>query len=140
MHGKGSRTRPLEPISKLHQVLLSLFIAREQNEAEIFDELHKQSGLEKLTLEDPANSDLSLNRKRKRFTRAATETAVVRQVLETRPRCPICHARLAPAFCSKDHRERKADGGTGSLKNLEFTHPYCQSGHKEKTVYEAKRI
>lgn len=138
VHGKGSRTRPLEAIVTLYRSLFACLLSGTAEESAILEDMHHQPGLGDLTLNDPARSD-GTQTKRKRFSKSVTEAAIVRQVLNTRARCSICKARLAPAFRSKDHSQRIQDGGTGNLDNLEFTHPYCNSGYKERLAYEAKQ-
>ena len=109
-----------------------------KDENEILDGLHKV-GLDKLTIEKEIVPEPSLTTKRRRFTKTVTNAAIIRQAVMSRQTCPECKARLAPAYRSEDHKTRQQDGGTGSIDNHDFTHPYCQSGHKEKAVYEARQ-
>lgn len=136
-HGKGSRTRPLDALLSLHR---SVFNSLENGITE-HDEIVKRilvcPGLEKLVVSPPPPP--SLQTTRKRFPKSVEAAALVRQVIETRARCPECGARLAPPFRSKDHRHRVEEGGTGSLGNLDYKHPYCNSGYKEKKIAEAAK-
>jgi len=129
-HGKGSRTRPLEALLALHRTVFSSLSDGITEEKEILQRILGSPGLEQLNINPSLPS--SMQTKRKRFSKSVEAAALVKQVLETRARCPICKATLAPPFRSKDHKTRVEDGGKGNLDNLEFTHPYCQSGYKEK--------
>src|ERR1039458_2262070 len=89
---------------------------------------------------DPKLTDLKLPKEkedgppRKRFSRSAVQTGVVEACLKSRNLCPECGARVPPFSRSKDHRVRVEDGGLGTADNLNFTHPYCNSGYKEKKL------
>jgi hypothetical protein len=86
---------------------------------------------------DPQLKDLkqelseSIPQTRRRFSKAIQAAGISRETLANRPRCQECGARLPPSARSKDHIEREEDGGTGSLDNLRFTHPFCNTGYKE---------
>jgi hypothetical protein len=134
-HGKGSRTRPLEALVSLHRTVFLTLKDGTVDDTAIVERILQQPGLEKLKIETPK----PMVTKRKKFTKKVTQAGVVQQILETRARCTECRARLAPPFRSKDHDNRIEDGGKGNLGNLNFTHPYCQSGPKEKRAHEAKQ-
>ena len=71
-------------------------------------------------------------------TRFSTEDKIavlLRQSLASELICPVCNARLYRKDRSHDHDKRLADGGRSSQSNLQLTHPYCNTGYKEKLVH-----
>jgi hypothetical protein len=40
---------------------------------------------------------------------------------------------------SNDHKTRLEEGGTSSLDNFQFTHPYCNTGYKERKAQDAAK-
>lgn len=126
-HIKGSRTRPLESAVAMYTRLFESIEAGALTDEEIVARLKQDERL--AALQDvPAVENTT---KRRKFSRSVQEAGVVRATLQNRERCPICQARLPPACRSKDHTVRVQDDGTGSLSNLQFTHPYCNTGYKE---------
>ncbi|MGH9467524.1 MAG: HNH endonuclease, partial [Terriglobales bacterium] len=126
-HIKGSRTRPLESAVAMYMRLFRSIEGGLSADAAIIENLRRDERLSGLQ-DIPAPENTT---RRRRFSRKVQEAGVVRTTLQNRERCPICRARLPPACRSKDHVMRKADDGTGSLENLQFTHPYCNTGYKE---------
>jgi hypothetical protein len=59
---------------------------------------------------------------------------VLRDLLKSSHICPICKGHVPKQSISIDHDERKVQGGTNITKNLQVTHPYCNTGFKEKTA------
>ena len=78
-------------------------------------------------------------RKRKSFPKSVQQAKVLSTTLETRALCEECGARLAPFSRSKDHDVPKGSGGDSDLENLRFTHPYCNSGYKQKNLHLAQK-
>jgi hypothetical protein len=70
--------------------------------------------------------------KGRKFTKDAEAAAFLAKTMEHEFRCDICGARLYRKAMSKDHKQRHEDGGDSRASNLEFTHPYCNTGFKEK--------
>ena len=65
---------------------------------------------------------------------------VIRKAIDSPVRCNICGARLHLKSISIDHDVRKEDGGAGNLENAQPTHPFCNTGYKErKTALAAKQ-
>jgi hypothetical protein len=128
-HAKGSRNRALESSIILHRTVIECLQNGTTNHLDIIAELAKKPELKSLKPQLPGDDDKPTPRK---FSKTVQAAAIVREVLETRPRCPICKARLPPYARSKDHKTRQENGGRGELENLQFTHPFCQSGYKER--------
>jgi len=135
-HSKGSRMRPVEAMLQMHRIIIGALQKGNSDDKKIVRKLKRDSQLQEL--KDVTNIPKD-DTKRKKFSKAVQDAAVVRSTLENRERCKICGSRLPPACRSKDHAERQADQGTGTLANLQFTHPYCNTGYKESQVAKAKK-
>lgn len=72
-----------------------------------------------------------------RFSAAQKAAAVIRTALE-RDICPECGGRLYIKDRSHDHNVRKEDGGLSVSANLNLTHPYCNTGYKEKRTHDER--
>lgn len=86
----------------------------------------RSDGFDYLTIEtlEPeltSNSDFNTNRKSAVF---------IKDTLESAPRCKICNGLIHVNSISIDHKERKEDGGKGTVDNGQITHPYCNTGYK----------
>jgi hypothetical protein len=66
----------------------------------------------------------------KEFSRETKASAFIRDAIPGCPVCKICGGYLPSRFNSIDHITRKADGGLGTLKNAQLTHPYCNTTYK----------
>jgi hypothetical protein len=73
----------------------------------------------------------------KKFSKAAVRAKLVSEVLETRARCAVCGARLPPSCRSKDHINKAEHDGIGSVDNLQFTHPFCNSARDKIEAVQA---
>lgn len=127
-HSKGSRTRSLESILIMYRLIFRSILSGEKLDEKIVNLLQS----------DPKLNDLKLpvivddGAPRRKFSRSAVAAGLVDEILKTRGRCTECGARLPPFSRSKDHIIREEDGGLGTAGNLHFTHPYCNTGYKEK--------
>jgi hypothetical protein len=133
-HSKGSRTRSVESLLLMYKTVMESLLSGNKTDVEIMSALLLQPNLKALgsstqTLEEDQP-------RRKKFSKAVQAAAIVKEVLNHRPRCPICGARIPPAARSKDHIQREEDGGLGGAENLRFTHPYCNSGKRESDIAE----
>lgn len=61
---------------------------------------------------------------------SAKSASFIRLALDTPQRCGICGAALHANSMSFDHRTRVREGGDNQSKNLQPTHPFCNSGVK----------
>ncbi|MEX2227674.1 MAG: DUF262 domain-containing protein [Dehalococcoidia bacterium] len=66
------------------------------------------------------------------FSKETKSQAFIRKAIDSPVRCNICGARLHLKSISIDHDLRKDDGGIGELDNAQPTHPFCNTGYKEK--------
>jgi hypothetical protein len=135
-HSKGSRTRPVEAMLQMHRIILASLQSGVRDDKKIISKLKRDRALE--GLKDVTNVPKD-DTKRKKFSKSVQDAAVLRSVLDNRERCKVCAARLPPSCRSKDHKQRKVDEGTGTLENLQFTHPYCNTGYKESAAIQAKK-
>ena len=132
-HTKGSRTRPLEAILQMYRIVFAA-VHRSEPESDIINQLQKDPTLSKAILSVvPVDGTEPI---RRRFSAVAVKTKLVDEVLNTRPRCSICGARLPPSYRSKDHIEKKENEGMGNAENLRFTHPYCN--HSRDSIEAAR--
>ncbi|HWY48272.1 MAG TPA: DUF262 domain-containing protein [Bryobacteraceae bacterium] len=127
-HSKGSRTRPVESMLQMHRIVLDCMVNGIRDDKAIVRKLKRDDKLE--GLKDVTNIPKD-DTKRKKFSKEVQAAAVLRSVLDNRERCKICVARLPPSCRSKDHKQRAVEQGVGTLENLQFTHPYCNTGYKE---------
>jgi hypothetical protein len=68
----------------------------------------------------------------KAYSSAMKAGIVMRTLLLKELVCPICRGKLPPQCLSFDHVQRLQDGGVSSVDNAQLTHPYCNTGVKEK--------
>lgn len=127
-HTMGSRMRSVDSLLSMYGIVLDSLLAGDKADENIIAKLHENPRLKSLKSPEPENPDAPV---RKRFSRAVQSAAIVREILQTRARCTECGARLPPSSRSKDHKMPIEEGGLGTLDNLQFTHPYCNSGYKE---------
>jgi hypothetical protein len=69
-----------------------------------------------------------------KFSAQVKSGLVVRELLGTAPKCAICDGLVPAQAMSVDHKQRLQNGGTSSADNAQMTHPYCNTGYKEKMV------
>lgn len=72
----------------------------------------------------------TLSKKAKAFSQDAKNTKLLSDVLESAFVCRLCHARIDKKAMQLDHVEDKSKGGTATLDNAEWTHPFCNSTYK----------
>ena len=132
VHSQGSGTRALEPILALFERVVEAFLNGRTADQQIIEFLRTDPKLKKLEEPDPEDVSSNEEGKRVKFSATVQRAAVVREILETRLKCNLCGARIPPFARSKDHDNDIKNGGDGALVNLRFTHPYCNSGYKNK--------
>lgn len=131
VHAYGSRTRSLEPLVTLYRVLLESLESGLSDDASVIDRLRKEERLHALKDQDDSKNVP----RRKKFSAEVKRETLVRKVLESPMRCEICDARLSPRSMTLDHKKRIQDGGLGDAENAQTTHPYCNSGYKERQAH-----
>lgn len=143
---KGARLRPVNSILTMFEMVMEKLVEARKTgisftDDEILEYLQTDPQLEDLRkddLGDDAKDDPNTTKKKK-FSKSVKTIAVIQEVLNTRGKCKICEARCPPEFRSSDHITRQEDGGLGTLDNLQFGHPYCNTGYKEKLESEKKK-
>ena len=126
----GGKTKSLIPVSELFRLIADSFLNGKS-----------ASGVLETVLNDPRfSSRLNVvtnvgESKSPRFSKGTTVAIKLREALESAPRCYICNARYHYNGTTTDHREKAVrDGGSGSMRAGSSTHPYCNSGYKEKLI------
>ena len=66
------------------------------------------------------------------FSRGTKSQVFLREALKTALKCKICDGFLHVNAISVDHITRKQDGGQADSDNAQLTHPYCNTGYKER--------
>jgi len=141
-HSKGSRTRSLESILAMYQLVLDAMISGTKSDEQLVAMLLRDERLKSLKTEEieeeeqqPINPS---TKSKRRFSKTAEAVALVRTLLANRDRCTECGARLPAHARSKDHVQRVEDGGSNHSDNLAFTHSYCNTGYKESKIAKAR--
>lgn len=75
----------------------------------------------------------------KRYSSKMKVGIIIKELLVSAPRCPICQGIVPSQAISIDHKERVMDGGSGEPGNAQLTHPYCNTGYKEYLVAKEKK-
>ena len=119
-HSKGSRTRPLESFILMYETVFINVRAGTTNVG-IIDALH-DAGLKELEYIEESEEQY-----RKKFSRDTKSAAYLRDAIDSPLRCAICKARLHSKSMSADHAMKIAQGGTGDIENLRWTHYYCNN-------------
>jgi len=114
----------------MYRGIFSSLLSGPKTDGEVMQDLKKIPSLKNLDAIDVEDEGPP----RKRFSKTVQAAAVIRDILANRSRCPECGARLPPFSRSKDHVKLQDDGGLGTVDNLQFTHPYCNSGHKQRRL------
>lgn len=116
----------LRPIAKMYDIVLQE-ISGGSSEDAIIAAIRAEKSLNAVKVATDDDKRYGRN-----FTRETKNAVYLREALENELTCAICKARLHFKSISHDHKVRKADGGTGDAANAQLTHPYCNSGFKEK--------
>jgi hypothetical protein len=74
----------------------------------------------------PANPDVSSPE----FSRNRKSAVFIKEALDNSPKCAICGGYIHRNSITIDHKERREDGGLGSVENGQITHPYCNTTYK----------
>jgi hypothetical protein len=77
---------------------------------------------------------------KKKFSASITDevksAVYIRTALENPMRCPVCKGVLSQKSVSYDHKQPKSAGGKGDEGNVQLTHPFCNTGYKNKANQE----
>jgi hypothetical protein len=126
-HSKGSRMRSVDSLLTMFVIVYDRLCAGIDDDAAIVSALRSTNQLSRLESRPTEVSDKS-----KSFSRNVKNAKFIEAAMEHAFRCPICRGYLSPDKMSGDHIIRKESGGTGATDNLQWTHPYCNHGYKEK--------
>ncbi|MGW0996547.1 GmrSD restriction endonuclease domain-containing protein [Streptomyces sp. NPDC002523] len=122
----GSLQRSVPPTLLLYQTIFESLVEGCAH-LEIIERLKEQpalrSSIKEITSEDRAHG--------RNFSAETKNSLVLKEAIQSAPRCGICEARLYLRFITVDHKIRKEDGGDGAPENGQLAHPYCNSGYKE---------
>jgi hypothetical protein len=130
--GAGHRSRPA--IEEFMQAALD-GLSKGLNDEEIVTDLAKDSRFRFLATPPPVRESSSSER---RFGAGAKSAAFISSLEQSGVRCGVCGALLHRNSMSADHVVRRQDGGSGRSENAQLTHPYCNSGYKERAVSRAR--
>lgn len=73
-----------------------------------------------------------------KFSAQVRSGITIKELMKTAPQCPICLGLVPTQAISIDHITRKQDGGPSTIANAQMTHPYCNTGHKEKRAHSQR--
>jgi len=73
-----------------------------------------------------------------RYSAQVKSGLVMTSLLDHAPKCPICKGLVPSQAISVDHKKDRSDGGDSDLFNLQITHPYCNTGYKNRKRHLAK--
>jgi hypothetical protein len=129
--GSGGR-RGVPAVTKLFTYVFESVVAGLDDKA-IIGGFKKDTALSMLHV--PQDVTVASGRK---FSKDAEAATLLTKTMEHEFRCSVCSARLYRKAMSKDHRQRFEEGGKSSAENLDFTHPYCNTGYKERKASLAR--
>ena len=116
----------LRPIARMYDIVLNQ-ISQGRDEEAVIAAIKSEKSLNAVKVATEEDKKYGRN-----FTRDTKNAIYLKEALNKELTCAICGARLHFKSISHDHRIRKEDGGMGELENAQLTHPYCNSGFKEK--------
>ncbi len=122
----GSLQRSVPPTLLMYQTIFGALL-EECSDSEIIGRLKGQSAL-RSSIKEISSEDRAHGRN---FSAETKNSIVLKEAIQSAPKCGICRARLYLRFITVDHKVRKEDGGDGTPENGQLTHPYCNSGYKE---------
>jgi hypothetical protein len=126
-HSKGSRTRPVDAIVTMYDIILENLAAGVADDATIVAALRTNPKLKDLKEIAPVDGG---RKPRRDFAKDVVTAAYFRESLAGAIRCHYCGARVTKQSRTNDHVTPVSNGGIGSLDNLQFAHAYCNSSRK----------
>jgi hypothetical protein len=76
------------------------------------------------------DKEQSITSSTKEFNTNQKSEIIIKDLLQSVPRCKICNGLIHRNSISIDHIQRKEDGGLATSDNGQITHPYCNTGCK----------
>lgn len=86
------------------------------------------------TLAAPAPIRAGADDAPRRFSTGVKTAAFVAELMTQGVRCAECGTLVHRNSMNTDHDVRRQDGGTAHTGNARITHPYCNTGYKERRV------
>lgn len=126
--GSGGR-RGIPAVVELYKHVFAE-IAAGKNEQTIKQEISKNEAIS--FLQHASQDEDASEKDAGKFSNTDKASVLLKESLDAEQRCPECGARRYVKNLSKDHKIRRADGGKTNATNLQFTHPFCNTGYKEK--------
>ncbi|WP_334175015.1 DUF262 domain-containing protein [Pseudoxanthobacter sp.] len=74
-----------------------------------------------------------------RYSAQVKSGLVMTGLMEHAPKCAICGGLVPSQAISIDHKIDRSEGGESDLGNLQLTHPYCNTGYKNRQKSAARR-
>lgn len=125
--GSGGR-RGVPAVVELYMHVLS-GLAADHDHSRITSEIATNPHLSFL---HNATPDDDSDKNSQNFSKSDKAAVLLKDSLDAEQRCPVCGARRYVKNVSNDHKIRRADGGKTNAANLQFTHPFCNTGYKER--------
>ncbi len=125
--GAGHRSRPA--IEAFLEKSLERFWSGD-SEDEVVQAVGKDSRFGFLLSPQPIRGDGTS--RRTSFSSSVKSAAFMTELHSSGVRCGMCGGLVHRNSMSSDHVTRRADGGDNSARNAQVTHPYCNSGYKER--------
>ena len=123
----GSMVKGFRQIKDYFEFVLKAFTAGKSTQ-DILSELHQHDKYQILIKERPTPTVKS-----KEFSGKLINLKFLSDSLSKAFRCGVCGARIDNKSMNLDHVQDKSAGGIGSSENAQWTHPYCNSTHKQHT-------
>jgi hypothetical protein len=124
----GSGTKSLDPVFKMYRIILAA-VGEGRDDDQIVSALQSEPRLTYLRVLKEEDREYKRN-----FSSDTKSAAFLRDALDKAIRCKECNARIHFKSISIDHKQRKQDGGLATVDNAQLTHPYCNTGYKEKRI------
>ncbi len=112
----------IEAFLDIKDLFLLTIEALNDKKEDVFNEIIKNKKFNYLKI-NSQNHDILTNAERK-------SSVFIQEALKGCPKCKICNGYLHRNSMSMDHVIRKEDGGGDNVRNLQLTHPYCNTGVK----------
>lgn len=133
VHKYGGLERSLKPILTMYRLIFE-DMKKDGSELDILKSFKKNNTLKFLKEITPEDRQYGRN-----FSKETKTAVYLEEAIKNELTCSICDGYLHFKSISFDHKERKEDGGQGKPENASMTHPYCNTGYKEKINHEQSK-
>ena len=131
----GTKNSGRVHLSEFYRAVLE-GVARKSTDLEIISDLRVHPEYAYLQPEESPYEGVAPTR----YSTQVKSGLIMRELLPTAPRCAICRGLMPVQAMSVDHKQRIADGGESVVANAQISHPYCNSGYKEKKVHVQRTV